>query len=98
MHGMFNGTFFFGPRPLGRRQKVEYLLISITMSVSKILKPKFGFLFKTERYLTCQTGFSFGRLGHAPKVGLGGTGGWGVKNFNFWKFNQIWCVSYSQTH
>ena len=28
-----------------------------------------------ERYKTYQTGFSFGRLGHAPGVGLGGTVG-----------------------
>ena len=31
-----------------------------------------------ERYKTYQTGFSFGRLGHAPGVGFGGTvGGFG---------------------
>ena len=48
-----------------------------------------------ERYKTYQTGFSFGRLGHAQGVGLRGTvGGLGVKNFFFSKFNQIWCVSY----
>ena len=48
-----------------------------------------------ERYKTYQTGFSFGRLGHAPGVGLGGTvGGWGCQNFFFSKFIQIWCVSY----
>ena len=29
-------------------------------------------LLTNERYKTCQTGFSFGRLGHAPGVGLGG--------------------------
>ena len=52
-----------------------------------------------ERYKTYQTGFSFGRLGHAPGVGLGGTGGGGgggvgMSNFFFSKFFQIWCVSY----
>ena len=32
-----------------------------------------------ERYKTYQTGFSFGRLGHAPGVGLSGTlGGLGL--------------------
>ena len=47
-----------------------------------------------ERYKTYQMGFSFGRLGHAPGVGLGGTvGGWGCQFF-FSKFFQIWCVSY----
>ena len=45
-----------------------------------------------ERYKTYQMGFSFGRLGHAPGVGLRGTvGGLGV--IFFFKFNQIWCVS-----
>ena len=49
---------------------------------------------KNKGYKTYQTGFSFGRLGHAPGVGLGGTvrvGG--VKKNVFPKFNQIWCVS-----
>ena len=48
-----------------------------------------------ERYKTNQTGFLFGRLGHARGVGLGGTGGVGGQKFYFSKFNQIWCVSYS---
>ena len=33
------------------------------------------FLLTNERYKTYQTGFLFGRLGHAPRVGLGGTEG-----------------------
>ena len=32
-------------------------------------------LLRNERYKTYQTGFSFGSLGHAPGVGLGGTVG-----------------------
>ena len=69
--------------------------ISITKSISKIFKPNYVCLLRNERYKTYQTGFSFGRLGHAPGVGLGGTvGGWGVKIFFFETFNQIWCVSY----
>ena len=52
-------------------------------------------LLTNERYKTYQTGLSFGCLGHAPGVGLGGTvGGCGVKKKSFPKFNQIWCVSY----
>ena len=51
-------------------------------------------LLTNERYKTYQTGFSFGRLGHAPGVGLGGTVGVGGSNFVFPKFNQILCVSY----
>ena len=52
-------------------------------------------LLKNEGYKTYQMGFSFGYLGHAPGVGLGGTvGGSRVKIFFSPKFNQIWCVSY----
>ena len=47
-----------------------------------------------ERYKTYQTGFSFGHLGHAPGVGLGGTVGVVGSKKLFPKFNQIWCVSY----
>ena len=50
-------------------------------------------LLTNERYKTYQTGFSFGRLGHAPGVGLGVPWGVGGSNFFFPKFNQIWCVS-----
>ena len=40
-------------------------------------------LLTNERYISYQMGFSFGRLGHAPGLGLGGTGrgGGGVKEF-----------------
>ena len=41
-------------------------------------------LLTNERYKTYQMGFSFGRLGHAPGVGLGGTVGvGGVKKILF---------------
>ena len=59
-----------------------------------IFKSNFVFLLTNERYKTYQTGFSFGRLGHAPGVGLGDTGGLrGQKNL-YPKFNKIWFVSY----
>ena len=48
------------------------------------------YLLTNERYKTYQMGFSFGRLGHGPKVGLrgtgyrgGGGGGLGGSNFFF---------------
>ena len=63
--------------------------ISCSVSISKIFNPNFVCLLTNERYKTYQTGFSFGRLGHAPGMGLGGT-----EKFFFPKFNQIWCVSY----
>ena len=45
------------------------------MSISKIFIPNFVCVLKIERYKTYQTGFLFCRLGHAPEVGLWGTGG-----------------------
>ena len=45
------------------------------MSISKIFIPNFVCVLTNERYKTYQTGFSFCCLGHAPGVGLWGTGG-----------------------
>ena len=56
---------------------IRYHLISIAKSISKKFKPNFVCLLTNERYKTYQTVFSFGRLGHAPGVGLGGTVGVG---------------------
>ena len=77
MNGACNVNFFLAPPPgaLGRGQKVKYHLISITKSISKIFIPNFVCVLTNERYKTYQTGFLFCRLGHAPGVGLWGTGG-----------------------
>ena len=93
---------FFGPIPLGpgegpKDQILLNIIISITKSISKIVKPTFACLLTNERYMykTYQTEFSFSGQGHAPGVGLGGTvGGWGGVKIVFPKFNQSWCVSY----
>ena len=54
------------------------------MSISKIFIPNFVCVLTNDRYKTYQTGFIFGRLGHALGVGLWGTGGTqGVKQFFF---------------
>ena len=45
------------------------------MSISKIFIPNFVCVLTNERYKTYQTGFLFCRLGHAPGLGLRGTGG-----------------------
>ena len=45
------------------------------MSISKIFMPKIVCVLTNERYKTYQTGFLFCHLGHAPGVGLLGTGG-----------------------
>ena len=72
------------PGALGRGQKVKYHLISITKSISKIIVPNFVCVLTNEGYKTYQTGFLFCLLGHAPGVGLRGTGGaQGVKFFFF---------------
>ena len=69
----------------------------MTKSISKIFKPNFVCLLTNERFKTFQTGFSFGRLGHAPGVGLGGTiGGLGSKIVFF--FFQIQPVLVCELH
>ena len=60
-------VLFFSPPPgaLGRGQKVKYQL-NLNYKVNlKIFKPNFVNLLTNERYITYQTGFSLGRLGHA---------------------------------
>ena len=86
MYGARNIKIFLAPPPgaLGRGQKVKYHLISITKSISKIFISNFVCVLTNERYKTYQTGFLFGHLGHAPGVGLWGTGvAQGVKNYFF---------------
>ena len=77
MNGTCNSKKILAPPPgaLGRGQKVKYHLISITKSISKIFIPNLVCVLTNERYKTYQTGFSFCRVGHAPGVGLRGTGG-----------------------
>ena len=53
--------------------------------------PNFVSLLTHERYKTYQTGFSFGRLGHAPEVGLWGTMGVGHVNFFFKIHSDLVC-------
>ena len=88
-------NFFWAPPPgaLGRGQKVKYHLISIAKSISKIFIPNFVCVLTNKRYKTYQTGFLFCGLGHAPGVGLLGTGGGcpGVKIFFF----QTWSCGIS---
>ena len=91
---------FFWPRPWGPG---EGPIGQISLKIIKFqLQSQFQRFFnytlcvfsRMKDIKTYQTGFSFGCLGHAPGVGLGGTvGGWGCQ-FLFSKFIQIWCVSY----
>ena len=79
--------FFGSPPPgaLGRDQKVNYHLIWIT----KFFKPNFVYLLTKERYIKYQTGFSFGRLGHAKGWDLGVP--WGVGGQIFFSRNSTRC-------
>ena len=83
MNGACNGTFNFGPAPWGPGEGSKG---QISLNIIKFqLQSQFERFFDQtlcllthERYKTYQTGFSFGGLGHALGVGLGGTvGGWG---------------------
>ena len=54
------------------------------MSISKLFIPNFVCVLTNERYKAYQTRFLFWHLGHAPGVGLWGTGGTqGVKKYFF---------------
>ena len=88
--GRATSTFFWAP-PLGSGQKVKYHLISITKWISNIFIPNFVCVLTNESYKTYQTGFLFCRLGHAPGVGLRGTGG--AQGVNF--FFQTWSCGRS---
>ena len=60
------------------------------MSILKIFIPNFVCVLTNERYKTYQTGFLFCRLGHAPGVGLWGTGGTqGGQTFFFFKHSHV---------
>ena len=92
-------ALFFGPAPWGPWEgpkgqiSLNIFKFQLQSQFQRFFKPNFVCLLTHERYKTYQTGFSFGRLGHTPGVGLRGTmGGLGV-NYFFLKFNQIWCVS-----
>ena len=74
MNGICSGTIFGVPAPLGPGEgpKGQILLnLFFTKSISNIFKPNFVYLLTNERYVTYQTRFSFGRLGHAQGWDLG---------------------------
>ena len=74
---------FLAPGP-GEGPKGQILLNFKYKVNFKDFKPNFVSLFTNERYKSYQTGFSLGRLGHAPGVGLEGTvGEWGEGQFFF---------------
>ena len=82
--------FLFGPAPWGPGEgpKGQISLIIIKFQLQsqfqRFFKQTLCVFSHMKDIKTYQTGFSFGRLGHAPGVGLRGTvGGWGVKFFFF---------------
>ena len=74
-------TLFFWPRPLGPwggTKRSNIIKFQLQSQIQRFFKSNSVCLLTNERYKTNQMGFSFGRLGHAPGVGLGGTvGEWG---------------------
>ena len=90
---------FLGPRPLGPSggaKRSNIIKSELQSQFQRFFKPNFVYLLTNERYITNQTGFSFGRLGHAQGCDLGvpggggGGGGWGWgSKFFFPNFNQI---------
>ena len=85
MTGACNGKLFLTPPPgtLGSGQKVEYHLISITKSISKIAIPIYVCVLTNERYkLNISDGIFILSPGNVPGVGLGSCGCPGVKNIS----------------
>ena len=86
---------FFWPCPLGPRggaKRSNIIKIQLQSQFQRFLNQTLCVFSEMKDISTYQMGFSFGRLGHAPGVGLGGAVG--DQKMFFPKFNQIWCVSY----
>ena len=99
--GRATAHFFFGPAPWGPGEgpkgqiSNDIIKFQLLSQFQRFLNQTLCVFSQMKDKKTYQTGFPFGRLGHGPGVGLGGTvGGCVVKNFFFPKFNQICCVSY----
>ena len=93
MNGTCTGAIFYAPPPppwcLGEGSKGQ---ISLNLNY-KVNFKDFKTKLTNEIYITYQTGFSFGRLGHTQGWDLGVP--WGLGSIFFMKSNQIWCLSYS---
>ena len=74
MNGTCNGSIF-GPLALGRGQKVNYHLISITKSISNIFKPNFVLLLTNDRYKHIRRDFHSVAWVMPQGLDLEGTGG-----------------------
>ena len=84
MNGICNGTIFWPPPlgPWGGAKRSNIIKSELQSQFQRFLNQTFVYLLTYERYLTYQTGFSFGRLGHAQGWDFGvpwGLGG--PKNF-----------------
>ena len=79
MNGARNGTFF-GPAPWGpeegpkRQISLNIIKFQLQRQFQRFLNQT-SCVFSQMKDKTYHTGSSFGRLGHAPGVGLGGTVG-----------------------
>ena len=77
MNGARNVKIYFGPAPWGPGEGSKgQISFNFNYKVNfKDFIPNFVCVLTYERYKTYQTGFLFCHLGHAPGVGLWGTGG-----------------------
>ena len=85
MDGTCTGTIFLGPRPRGPwggAKRLNIIKFELQSQFQRFLNQTV-YLLTNERYITYQTGFSFGRLGHAQGWDLGVPWGWGVNFFFF---------------
>ena len=87
MNGTCTAAIVLGPRPLGPwggAKRSNIIKSELQSQFQRFFKPNFVYLLTNERYITYQTGFSFGRLGHAQGWDLGvpcGVGGGGASFF-----------------
>ena len=87
---------FLCPRPLGPwggAKRSNIIKSELQNQFQRFLNQTLC-IFSHMKDITYQTGFSFGRLGHAQGWDLGVPWGFGGPKIFFAKCNQIWCVSY----
>ena len=80
-----NSTIILAPPPgVLRSGKKGQISLNFNYKVNfMVFKPNFVNLLTNKRYITYQREFSFGRLGHAPRVDLGVLGVGGSKMYFF---------------
>ena len=97
MNGIFNGTVFFGPRPLGPwggAKRSNIIKSVLQRQFQRFLNQTFRIFSHMKDIKHIRRDFHSGTW-VMPRGGTWGTMGVGGAKKNFFtKFNQIWCVSY----